>query len=238
MPDDRPASQGTRGAMLAAFGVHVFTASGAALGLLALVAAVEKNWSLMFAWLGVALVVDGVDGAIARRLQVAERLPRWSGDTLDLVVDFVTYVFVPAYAMAAGALLPPVAAIPAAILIVVTGAIYFADGNMKTTDNYFRGFPGVWNAVAFYLFLLRPEPWLALAAVVILAVLTFVPVPFVHPFRVGRGRMLSVTLLAAWAVLAGVALLRDMAPGPIETAGLCAIALYFLGAGLLRRAEA
>jgi len=222
---------------LAAFSVHVFTASGAALALLALAAATNRDWPLMFALLGIALIVDGVDGTIARHLRVAERLPRWSGDTLDLVVDFVTYVFVPAYAIAAGALLPPVLALPGAIVIVVTGALYFADRRMKTADYYFHGFPAVWNAAAFYLFLLRPEPWIAAFAVAVLAVATFLPIPFVHPLRVGRFRILNIVMLAAWSVLAVVAVSRGMMPGIWITGGLCAIGLYFLGAGLLRRAE-
>jgi phosphatidylcholine synthase len=239
MPDD-PVASGTPPSGLAtlpAFLVHIFTASGAALALLALVAAVEHDWPLMFGLLGAALIIDGVDGTLARHLRVAERLPRWSGDTLDLVVDFVTYVFVPAHALAAGALLPPLLALPAAIVIVVTGALYFADRHMKTADNYFRGFPALWNTVAFYLFLLRPEPWIAALAVALLTALTFVPVPFVHPFRVGRLRIVNVALLAAWSILALLALSRDMTPGPWITGGLCAIGLYFLGAGLLRRAD-
>ena len=235
MPADGPPSQPPAAL---AFAVHVFTASGAALGLLALLAAAASNWPLMFAWLGIALFVDGIDGALARHVDVANRLPRWSGDTLDLVVDFTTYVFVPAYAVAAGGLVPPLAAIPLAIVIVVSGALYFADRRMKTADNYFRGFPAVWNAPVFYLFLLRPDPWIAAAAIVLLAVLTFVPVPFLHPFRVRRFRTFSALLIVAWAALAVVALLRDMSPGPWVTGALCAIALYFLGAGLLRRAEA
>ena len=235
MPADGPPSQPPAAL---AFAVHVFTASGAALGLLALLAAAASNWPLMFAWLGIALFVDGIDGALARHFDVANRLPRWSGDTLDLVVDFTTYVFVPAYAVAAGGLVPPLAAIPLAIVIVVSGALYFADRRMKTADNYFRGFPAVWNAPVFYLFLLRPDPWIAAAAILVLAVLTFVPIPFLHPFRVRRFRVFNALLIVAWAVLAVVALVRDMSPGPWVTGALCAIALYFLGAGLLRRAEA
>ena len=234
MPADGPQSQSPAAL---AFAVHIFTASGAALGLLALLAAVASNWPLMFTYLGIALFVDGIDGALARRFDVANRLPRWSGDTLDLVVDFTTYVFVPAYAVAAGGLLPPLAAIPLAVVIVVTGALYFADRSMKTADNYFSGFPAVWNAPVFYLFLLRPDPWIAATAILVLAVLTFVPIPFLHPFRVRRFRVFNALLIVAWAVLAVVALVRDMSPGPWVTGALCAIALYFLGAGLMRRAE-
>ncbi len=150
---------------LAAFAVHVFTACGAACALLALVAATKADWTQMFVWLGLALIVDGVDGTFARRLRVAELLPRWSGDVLDFVVDFATYVFVPAYAIAAGGVLPSSVALPLGLIVAVTGAIYFGDRRMKTSDSYFRGFPALWNIVAFYLFLLKPAPWLAALAV-------------------------------------------------------------------------
>jgi len=185
--------------------------------------------------LGVALFVDGIDGTLARKLDVAHRLPRWSGDVLDLVVDYLNYVFIPAFIVVASGLLPPIAAIPCAVTIIISGALYFADRQMKTSDNYFSGFPAVWNVPVFYLVLLRPDPWAATAAILLLAVATFLPIPFVHPFRVARLRWLSIALLAVWSVLAFVAVLRDMMPGPWITGGLCAIAVYFLGAGFLRR---
>jgi phosphatidylcholine synthase len=186
---------------LRAFAVHVFTAFGAALALLALVFATGGHWAAMFFCLGLALIVDGVDGPMARRFKVAQVLPRWNGEGLDYVVDFVTYVFVPAYAIAASGYLPEMLAIPLAALIVVTGALYFADGNMKTDDNYFRGFPAVWNLAAFYLFLLTPPPALATFFVVALALLTFLPIKFLHPLRVRRLRALNLALLEVWAGL-------------------------------------
>ena len=215
-----------------AFAVHLFTAMGAALGFTALIAAARGEWALMFGCLGAALFVDGVDGTMARRLNVAEVLPRWSGDVLDLVVDFVTYVFVPAYAIAAGGLLPDVLAVPGGIIIVVTGALYFADRDMKTEDNYFRGFPTLWNAAAFYLFLLKPQPWLAAAAVALLVVLTFVPFKFVHPFRVIRLRGVNIAAMLAWSGLALVAVLTDLDPGPWVTGGLVVVAVYVVTVGL------
>lgn len=218
-----------------AFAVHVFTASGAALGLLALDAASRREWPLMFVLLGAALIVDGVDGTFARRLRVTEVLPRWSGEVLDFVVDFITYIFVPAYALASGGLLPDKLAVPLAVVIVVTGALYMADRRMKTDDNYFRGFPALWNLAAFYLFLLRPDPWIAAAAIGVLAVLTFVPFPFVHPMRVKRGRALNLGLLAIWSVLACIALWQGLRPPTWIVATLCAVGLYFLGAGVMRR---
>ena len=125
-----------------AFAVHIFTASGAALALFALLAAIERNWSLMFFLLGAALFVDGVDGMIARRLEVAARLPRWSGDVLDLVVDFLTYVFIPAFVVVASGLLPAWLAIPCAVAIIISGALYFADREMKTDGQLFSRLPG------------------------------------------------------------------------------------------------
>src|SRR5262249_2125854 len=198
----------------AAFGVHLLTAIGAALALMSLFAAAERRWSLMFLWLGVALIVDTIDGPIARRVRVAQVLPRWNGDVLDLVVDFLTYVFVPAFAIAAGGFWPDPGGVLAAILIVTTGVIYFADRKMKTADNYFRGFPAVWSAIAFYLFLLHPGPWIAGALIVVPAIFTFVPIVFVHPFRVVRLRALGAVLLAVGAVLIIAALASDMEPGP------------------------
>jgi phosphatidylcholine synthase len=219
----------------AAFAVHIFTACGAACALLALIAAVSADWPKMFVWLGIALVIDGVDGTFARRLRTAELLPRWSGDVLDLVVDFLTYVFVPAFAIAIGGFWPEPGGVLAGILIVTTGVLYFADRRMKTPDNYFRGFPAVWSVIAFFLFLLRPGPWVAGAMILVPAVLTFVPIVFIHPFRVARLRVVSAVLLALAGVLAIVAIARDMAPGPWVSGAMCVIVLYFVGAGLLRR---
>jgi len=219
----------------AAFAVHIFTACGVACALLALIAAVHAEWTRTFFWLGLALIIDGVDGTLARRLRAAELLPRWSGELLDFVVDFPTYVFVPAYAMAAGGVLPPAAALPLGIIVTVTGALYFADRKMKTTDSYFRGFPALWNVVAFYLFVLKPPPWLSAAAVVLLAAATFAPIHFVHPVRVPRWRPFNLAALVLWAVLALVALEQNLDPPAWVAAALAAVAVYFVIVGLIRR---
>jgi phosphatidylcholine synthase len=219
----------------AAFAVHVLTACGAACALLALLAAVRTDWATMFVWLGIALVIDGIDGTFARRFRVAELLPRWSGDVLDLVVDILNYVFVPAYAIAAGGLLPPVLQIPLGAIVVVTGTLYFADRQMKTSDYYFRGFPALWNVAAFYLFVLKLPPWLGALAVAALAALTFVPFHVVHPIRIPHLRGITSAALVAWALLAVVAVANGLAPGFWTVAALCLLAIYFVGIGFLRR---
>jgi phosphatidylcholine synthase len=219
----------SRTARLAAFSVHIFTALGAGVALLALLEAVHEHWAGMFAWLGLALVIDALDGPIARRLEVARVQPDWSGEVLDLVVDFVTYVFVPAYAIAASGLLMPYAAPLLGAGIAVTSALYFADRRMKSDDNHFRGFPALWNAAAFYLFLLHPSPVLASFAVAGLIVLTFVPFHVIHPVRVARLRGFNLAVIAIWAVLAIFVLTRDFDVAAPVSIGLCAIALYIVG---------
>jgi phosphatidylcholine synthase len=219
----------TPAARAAAFSVHIFTAFGGAVALLAMLEAVREHWAAMFQWLGVALIIDAIDGPIARRLNVKNVQPNWSGDVLDLVVDFVTYVFVPAYAIIASGLLLPATATLLGVGVVVSGALYFADRRMKAADNHFRGFPALWNAAAFYLFLLHLPPALSSLAVGILIVLTFVPFHVVHPVRVVRLRGLTLSLLAVWAVLSIVVLVNDFNVSPVVTTALCAIAAYIVG---------
>jgi len=210
----------------AAFGVHIFTALGAGVALLAMLEAVREHWSAMFAWLGVALVIDAADGPMARRLDVVRLQPNWSGDVLDLVVDFVTYVFVPAYAVTASRLLLPLAAPLLGIGIAVSGALYFADRRMKSDDNHFRGFPGLWNIAAFYLFLLHWPPALSSLAIALLIVATFLPFHVLHPVRVVRLRWLTLTLMAVWGILGAYVLVRDFDVELPVIVALCLIALY------------
>jgi phosphatidylcholine synthase len=218
-----------------AFGVHIFTALGGAIALIAMLEAVREHWAAMFGWLGLALLIDGLDGPLARRLNVGNVLPNWSGDTLDLVVDFLTYVFVPAYAITASGLLIPLASYLLGGAIVVSGALYFSDRRMKTDDNHFRGFPALWNGAAFYLFLLKPPAAVGSIALAILVVLTFVPFNVMHPLRTIRFRALNVALLVVWAVLAMIAIVRNFEVSLWVTAGLCAIGVYILLSDVLIR---
>ncbi len=225
----------SRRARAAAFSVHIFTAMGAGIALIALLEAVREHWAAMFAWLGAALIIDAIDGPIARRLDVVRLQPDWSGEVLDLVVDFVTYVFVPAYAITASGMLLPLAAPLLGAGVVVTGALYFADRRMKTSDHHFRGFPALWNAVAFYLFLLQLPPALASFAVAALIVLTFVPFNVIHPVRVSRLRGLTLSLIGLWAVLAVVTLVYDFNVAMPVTIALCAIAVYVVASDAVIR---
>src|SRR6202047_883993 len=213
----------------AAFSVHIFTALGAGIALIALLEAVREHWAAMFWWLGVALVIDAVDGPMARRLDVVRVQPNWSGELLDLWVDFVTYVFVPAYAITASGLLLPVAAPVLGVGITVTGALFFSDRRMKSADNHFRGLPRLLHVAALYLFLLHLPPAWSSLGVAILIVLTFVPFNVLHPIRVVRLRWLTLSLIGVWTVLVMLALINDFHVSAGVTAALCAIAVYVVG---------
>jgi len=235
MPDPPAPPSDSRTMRAAALAVHWLTAFGAGLALLALFEAVRAHWVGMFVWLGVALLVDGIDGPLARWLNVQRLQPNWSGEVLDLVVDFLTYVFVPAYAIVASGLLLPIIGPLLGVGIVVTSAMYFADQRMKCDDHHFRGFPALWNAAAFYLFLVQPPPVAASVAIAALIVLTFVPFRVIHPVRVQRWRWLNLALIAIWALLAGWTMFKDFEVGAPVQIVLCMIALYILFADLVIR---
>jgi phosphatidylcholine synthase len=189
-----------------AFSVHLLTASGSFLAFLSVVAASEQRWTAMFWWLGLALFVDGIDGPIARRLQVKQVLPNWSGDTLDNIIDYMTYVLIPAFALYQRGFMGEGLSFLSAAIIVVSSAIYYADTGMKTEENFFKGFPVVWNMLVFTLFIAEPGEYAAFAIVVAAAVFTFVPIYFLHPVRVQRLRPLNLGFFLVWCLLGGIAL--------------------------------
>lgn len=183
--------------------VHVFTASGIVCALLATLATLDGRWTHAFAWLGLALVIDGVDGTLARLAHVHTRLPRFSGERLDLVIDYVTYVFVPALMLLKSGILSGIPGVVAASFILMSSLFHFSDTASKTDDHHFVGFPAIWNLVAFYLFAFAVPGWLALAAVIVCGCLTFVPMRWLHPMRVRRLMWLNFLAMATWSVAAG-----------------------------------
>jgi len=217
--------------------VHLLTASGAVLALLALRAVQQNDWQMMFVWLGAALIVDAIDGPLARRIGVTTLLPRFNGERLDLIVDYLTYVAVPAYALTAAPLLPEEARLPAAAAVLLSSLFHVADLNSKTEEGYFVGFPAIWNVVLLYLFALGLTPWASLAVVAVFVGLTFVPFLAVHPFRVTRLRPLTCAVTAVWAVAAAIAVANPFPSPRWVNLLLVATALYLTGVGLYRCAS-
>jgi phosphatidylcholine synthase len=185
--------------LAAAWLVHLFTASGVVLALLALEATYREEWRLALLWLLTALAVDGIDGTLARAAKVKEVLPRIDGEAFDLIVDYLNYVFVPAVFIVRAELVPPSLALPLGAAMLLSSVYVFVRRDMKTEDNYFRGFPALWNVVALYLFAAQPGPTVGAVAVIVLSVLSFAPVVFVHPFRVRDWQPWLKLVALAWA---------------------------------------
>ena len=218
-----------------AFAVHLLTATGAVFAMLALIEAVQGDFAMMFVWLVVAFAVDGIDGPLARRYRVDENAPQWDGVLLDLIIDYLTYVFIPAYALYASGILSGITGWIALFLIVFTAALYFADTRMKTGDNSFSGFPGCWNMVAIVFFAIEPGGWVALGVVAALAVAQFLPIRFVHPWRTRRWRWISLPAAFLWTGFAGWAAWVDFDPRSWAQTGLVVTSLWLLSAGLLQQ---
>ncbi len=218
-----------------AYLVHLLTATGAVFAMLAMLAAVDQKWGLMFLWLVVAFAVDGIDGPLARRYDVKTNAPQIDGVLLDLIIDYLTYVFIPAYALFKSGLLPGWTGWFAIIVITFASAVYFADTRMKTKDNSFSGFPGAWNMVIIYIFAIEPNFWLMLGIITALAVTMFIPLKFIHPARTVRWRMVSLPMAIAWTGFAGWAAWVDFHPESWAHWGLVATSCYLLFAGIAQQ---
>ncbi|MCY3994703.1 MAG: CDP-alcohol phosphatidyltransferase family protein [Rhodobacter sp.] len=215
--------------------VHFLTATGAVLAMLAMLAAVEEKWDLMFVWLVVAFAVDGLDGPLARKYRVKYNAPQYDGVLMDLIIDYLTYVFIPAYALFKSGLMPGWTGWIAIILITFASVIYFADTRMKTKDNSFAGFPGCWNMVVIVLFALKPDFWVILFIVTVLAVAMFAPLRFVHPIRTRRWRAVTLPMALAWTFFATWAAWVDFHPQSWAHWGLVMTSLYLVFAGLAQQ---
>jgi phosphatidylcholine synthase len=215
--------------MWAAALVHVFTALGAVCALLATHAAVAGAWETMFAWLGVAVIIDGVDGTLARRAKVKQWLPRFSGDRLDLVIDYLTYVFVPTFALLQAGFLIGAWGLALAALILLSSLFHFSDTGSKAADHSFVGFPAIWNLVAFYIFAFAvPRP--AAAALVLSCVaLTFVPLKWAHPMRTVRLRPVTIAAAVLWGIAAAFVIGSGFPAGPWSGTALLLVAAYGIG---------
>jgi phosphatidylcholine synthase len=220
---------------LKALSVHLLTASGAVLAMFAMLAAVKGEWSLMFLWLVVALIVDGIDGPLARKYDTQKNWPTYDGVLMDLIVDYLTYVFIPAFALFQSGLLPGWTGWLAIIVICYGSVVYFADTRMKTKDKSFAGFPACWNMVVLVLFATKPGEMVILLVVILLTVTMFTNLKFVHPTRTKRWHEVSLTITVAWIVLAAWAAWWDFNEGPVAKWLLVLTSLYLVLAGIVQQ---
>ena len=220
---------------LKALSVHYFTAIGAILAMLAMLAAVDERWDLMFLWLVVAFFVDGLDGPLARKYDVKKFAPEYDGVLLDLIIDYLTYVFIPAYALFVSGLLNGWSGWVCIIVIAFTSVLYFADTRMKTKDNSFAGFPGCWNMLVLVLFSIQPNWQIILIIVILLSISMFSNLKFIHPVRTVRWRLISLPVAILWTFLGGYAAWYNFSM-TLETKILFVLATsYLLFAGILQQ---
>ena len=215
-----------------ALAVHLLTATGAVFAMLAMLAAVNEKWDMMFVWLVVAFFVDGIDGPLARKYDVKTNAATFDGVLLDLIIDYLTYVFIPAYALFASGLLAGWTGWVAIIVITFASALYFADTRMKTKDNSFQGFPGCWNMAVIVIFATEPNHWIILGFVTLLAVAMFLPLKFVHPVRTERWRNITLPIALAWVGFAAWAAWGNFTAVPTANTGLLITSAYLIFAGI------
>jgi len=220
----------------AAWLVHLFTASGVVIAFLALAAIDAGEFRLALLWLLAALAIDGVDGTLARMARVKELVPRIDGEAFDLIVDYLNYVFVPTLFIVRAGLVPEALALPLAAAILLSSVYVFVRRDMKTEDNYFRGFPALWNVVALYLFAARPGSGAGAAVVILFALLSFAPIRFVHPFRVRDWQPWLRILALLWAAATLALLWPGWSAGAARAWLLVSLALaaILLALGLVR----
>jgi phosphatidylcholine synthase len=220
---------------LRALSVHFLTATGAVFAMLAMLEAVKEDWPMMFVWLVVAFVVDGIDGPLARKYQVKVHAAQFDGVLLDLIIDYLTYVFIPAFALFYSGLLPGWTGWFALLIITFASVIYFADTRMKTADNSFQGFPGCWNMVVLVLFALEPPTGLSLLIIAALGIAMFLPLKFIHPVRTERWRKVSLPMALAWTFFAGWAAWVEFDPQSWAHWGLVVTSIYLVFAGVAQQ---
>ena len=213
----------------------MLTATGAVFAMLALLEAAKGDWAMMFVWLMVAFAVDGFDGPLARATEVKVNAARLDGTILDTIIDYLTYVIIPAFALFQSGLLPGWTGWVAIIAITFLSAIYFADTRMKTSDYSFSGFPACWNMVVIVLFAIKPDFWISLIIVLALAVAMLLPIKFVHPFRTERWRAVTLPVAFAWTFFAIWAAWVDFDPQSWAHWGLILTTLWLMLAGVTQQ---
>ena len=213
--------------------VHVYTATGAVLALLIVLAAVEGH-SARALWLGLAaLVIDGTDGMLARRFDVKDRLPWFDGALLDNIVDYLTYVFAPVILLLQGGYLPTgTLGTVIAVLPLIASSYQFCRVDAKTDDHFFLGFPSYWNVVAFYAIALDLSPAVVSATVIICGLLVFVPIGYIYPSRMLEFRTLTLSLSGLWLVAYAVIVAQLPHPSELLLAASGAYLVYYLGLSL------
>ena len=203
-------SDNLHGNRIVAWGIHLFTASSVIWSLLAIIAIIGHQWQLAFAWMMLAACVDFLDGSLARYFRIGSVLPKFNGALLDNIVDYLSYVFVPALLLweSDPILLPTEWKLPSAIMISLASAYQFCQSDAKTIDYSFKGFPSYWNFAVFYLFFLKWNPWINFAILFFLCFFVFVPIKYAYPSLMKHYKLPTIILTLTWFVMLIVILIQ------------------------------
>lgn len=184
-----------------AWGVHSITLAGLVWACLAMIALGNDQVKLMWLFLGIAMVLDGLDGPLARKYGVKIHAPNMDGSILDIVIDYLTWTFIPAYFLFLSGLTGNVGWSAAMFMVICISSMFcYANVGMKTDDLYFMGFPAAWNVVAAVMYIIEPPVWANIVIIILLAALTVSPITFLHPFRVKALRGVNVVATALWLI--------------------------------------
>jgi phosphatidylcholine synthase len=220
---ERGESQVSLGKLLFALSVHAYTALGAVLGFLALEAAFHQDYATTFWMLAAALVVDASDGTLARRAHVKQVVPWFDGSLLDNIIDYLTYTVVPVAVLVQPGILPD-GTHWAAMSVLLASAYGFSRTDAKGfVEHYFQGFPSYWNVMVFYFVVLGTNPWVNLAFTLFFVVMVFVPMRWLYPSRMEKGRTLTIWLGVVWAVM-GLVIVAQL---PKPTLWLAWLSLFY-----------
>jgi len=231
MPGD-PIMPATVTQKMFAWSIHLLTATGAIWALLTILAIEQGAWHWAFLWIVLAVIIDAVDGGLARLFQASSVLPDFDGALLDNIVDYLNYVFVPAYLLYTTGLLPESVAFLGALIILLTSGYQFCQSEAKTEDHHFKGFPSYWNILALYVLLLNLNPWLNFVAVVMFGILVFVPILYVYPTRTTQYLRLTMTLTILWGIISAVVLFQYPQPQPWMVWASFLYLIYYAGLSL------
>jgi len=218
--------------------VHIFTALGVVFGFLALLATLDGKIPEAFLWLAVALFVDGVDGTLARAVNVNQNIPEIDGAILDNIIDYLNYVVVPVFIFYSLGMAPAQYLLLSCVAILLVSCFTFVNTNIKTDDFYFSGFPAIWNIVVLYFYILESSEFTNFIFVILFCVLTFIPLKYVHPFRVVEFRKITLMITSIWMITTTILLFDVSFSDPVFTSANFVIWLitniYFAGTVLYR----
>ncbi len=202
-----------------AWTVHGYTASGAVAGFAMTISIFNGDYRTAFLLMVVAIVVDATDGTLARLARVKDTTPHFDGARLDDIVDYLTFVFIPALLLYRAGLLPDGWGAAVAAAILLSSGYGFSSTDAKTDDNFFTGFPSYWNIVALYLYAARLPPEVNAIILLVLSALVFVRIGYVYPARTPVLRGLTIALCAVWGLmtLAIILMLPDVSPMLLTT---------------------